>query len=265
MTRSVRPLGSVSTTEGALPTALVVGAMKCGTSALHTYLASHPEVSASTPKELNFLLGPDRAPAAPEDSWWRYGQWHRGVEWYAGRFDPARLVRVESSPGYTDPAHPEVAERAASLVPDARIVYLVRDPVARAVSQYRHHVRDGTETRPVEQALLDPASQYLARSRYHERIAPFLAAFPEGQLLVVVQERLRGDRRGELRRVFDHVGADPDFWHPDLAREIHLGGPAPELTPRLREELWRQVGDDVERFRDLLDDEVPEWEQPPAG
>jgi hypothetical protein len=246
----------------ALPTTVVVGAMKCGTSALHTYLAAHPDIAMSEPKEVNFFFGPATPPPGSPDTWWRHGQWHRGQEWYAAHFDGRRPVRGESSPGYTDPAHPEVPGRMAAVLPDVRLVYLVRDPVQRAVSQHRHHVRDGTEPRPPAEAVLDEDSQYLARSRYAERIAPFLEHFPREQLLVVVQERLLADRRGELRRVYRHVGADPDFWHPDLLERVHVGGEEGDVPSLLRRRVWERVGDDVDRLCDLVGDELPEWRRP---
>jgi hypothetical protein len=252
---------------GALPTAVVVGAMKCGTSALHTYLAAHPDISMSELKEVNFFFGSSQRPPGPAETWWRHGQWHRGTQWYAAHFDAASPVRGESSPGYTDPSHLEVPERMARLLPDVRLVYLVRDPLERAVSQYRHHLRDGTEPRPVEEALLDESSQYLARSRYAERIAPFLAHFRHEQLLVVVQERLLADRRGELRRVYAHVGADPDHWHPELLRRVHVGdeqgdqrGDAPDDVPAaLRHRFAERVADDVQELRGLVGDDLAEW------
>ena len=244
-----------------LPTLLVVGAMKAGTSALHHYLDAHPEIAMAPEKELNFFFGPSRPPAADPGTWWQWGQWHRGSEWYRSRFDGRFAIRGESSPGYTDPAHPEVAERVAGLLADARLVYLVRDPVERAVSQWRHHVKDGDESRPVEEAVLDPASQYVGRSRYHERVEPFLHHFPHEQLLVVVQERLLAERRRELARVYAHVGADPDFWSPALEPRVHVGATDPDpVDPALRAAFGERVEDDVRRLRALLGDPLPEWE-----
>lgn len=242
----------------ALPDLLVVGAMKCGTSALHEVLDRHPDVAMAPGKELNFFLGPDEPPHGDPDTWWLTGQWHRGPEWYAAQLDPDAQVRGESSPGYTDPSHPEVAARVRALVPDVRLVYLVRDPLERAVSQWRHHVRDGTERRPVEVALLDPASQYVDRSRYRERIAPFLELFVPEQLLVVVQERLRADPDREVRRVLAHAGADPARWDPS--------GPPPrpsttgtDLPVGLPDRFTERVADDVTAFRELLGDDLAEW------
>jgi hypothetical protein len=243
----------------ALPNTIVLGAMKCATTAMHRYLDAHPQISMSRLKEVNFFIGPDTAPHGDAETWWRSGHWHRGVDWYASLFDGSAPVRGETSPGYTSPDAPEVAPRMASLLPDARLVYLVRHPVERAVSQYRHHHRDGTERRALEEALLDPGSQYLARSRYHERLVPFLERFAAEQILVVVQERLLRDRGAQMAAVYRHLGADPDWRGDVLAHEFHVGGDRLGTPPALCESFMDRVGDDVARLRVLLDDDLPEW------
>jgi len=250
----------------ALPDVIVIGAMKCATSAVHAYLDAHPDIAMSRLKELNFFNGPEVAPHDDPQSWWRTGQWHRGLDWYASQFDPDAPVRGESSPAYTAPDSVEAAGRMASVVPGVRLVYLVRDPVERAVSQYAHHRRDGTERRSLREAVLDPGSQYLARSRYHERLAPYLALFDRGQVLVVVQERLLHRRDREIARIYEHAGVDPRWRHERHARRVHVG--ATEAAPAaadvadvadLRGEVLARVGDDVERLRGVLGDDIPEW------
>ncbi len=237
--------------DSSFPTMLVVGAMKCGTTAMHDLLAQHPEISMAPGKEVNYFYGPEQQPATDPGTWWRDGQWHRGPEWYASLFDPQTPVRGESSPGYTAPGHPEVAVRIAALLPDVRLVYLVRDPVDRAVSQWRHHRREGTERRPVDEAIIDRDSQYLARSRYHERIAPFLQHFAREQLLVVAQEDLLSDRSGTLRRVYQHVGADPDWCDHHLADDSPDAAAFP-VRDSLRAVVWEQVAEDAERLAELV-------------
>ncbi len=239
--------------------------MKCGTSALHDLLDRHPDVAMAPGKELNFFFGPDHPPHEDPEEWWRDGQWHRGLEWYAGCFDAAATVRGESSPGYTDPSHPEAPSRIHAVLPDVRLVYLVRDPFERALSQWRHHVRDGTEPRPAELALLDPASQYVDRSRYHERIAPYLDLFAREQLHVVVQERLRDHTDREVRGVLAHAGADPGRWEP--VGPSTPAGPTTtdDVPPGLRARFAGRVADDVAALRALLDDPLEEWGSVPAG
>lgn len=242
-----------------LPNAVIIGAMKCATTALHRYLGAHPEVAMTALKETNFFIGPPRAPHGLEREWWRSGQWHRGLSWYASLFDGRMPVRGESSPGYTSPANPEAATRMAAVIPHARLIYLVRDPLQRALSQYAHHRRDGAEDRPLEDALLDPDSQYLSRSRYFERLQPFLAHFPPQQILVLVQERLLADRRGQLHRVFRHVGVDPHWWDDGLARRCHVGGRVPAAPAALRRAFRARIAADVQCLREFLCDEFVEW------
>ena len=231
------------TSPGRLPTLIVIGAMKCGTTAVHRYLDAHPRIAMSPGKELDFFSGVRR----------------HDLTWYASRFDSRSELRGESSPGYTSPSFPDVAARMAAVLPGVRLVYLVREPVARAVSQYWHHRRDGAERRPLEEALLDEGSQYLARSRYFERLRPFLHHFDRDQIQVVVQERLQADPAGVMDAVYRHVGADG-------AEGIQLSVP-PEgrsetacVSPGLRDRLWERVTADVERLRDLLGEDLPEWD-----
>ncbi|HLK94289.1 MAG TPA: sulfotransferase [Nocardioidaceae bacterium] len=249
---------------GALPTVVVIGTMKCGTTALHRMLDSHPEIAMAESKELNFFIGPEVPPDPDPGTWWRTGQWHRGVRWYASQFDARFPVRGESSPGYTSPDHGEVAPRMADVLPDARIVFAVRDPVRRALSQYHHHRRDGAERRSPEEALLDPDAHYLSRGRYHERLQPFLQRFHREQILVVVQERLRSAPARELRAVHAHVGADPerDSRPESPQAPSHPGKPSPrraDVEGRLRDAARERLADDLARLRELIQDDIPEW------
>jgi len=241
--------------SGALPTFVVIGAMKCGTTALHRMLRGHPAIAMSDPKELNFFFG--TAPPAPDaDDRWAEGNWWRGVDWYAHHFPAHVPVRGESSPGYTSPDHPEVAARLADTLPAARLVYLVRDPIDRAVSQYHHHRRDGAEPRPLVEALLDPGSQYVARSRYSERLAPFLDHVPRQRILVVAMEDLRDERDATLTRVLSFLGAG-------APQSCDAGRPATRRPARLPRALHAQVAtmlrDDVTRLRDLTRHRFDRW------
>jgi hypothetical protein len=235
--------------------------MKCGTTSLHAYLDAHPQVGMARPKEINFFVGPESVDADAAAETWSLGNWHRGTDWYAGHFDPRYPVRGEASPGYTSPSHPEAAARMAAVVPAARLVYAVRDPVRRAVSQYGHHRREGTETRSLAEALLDPASQYVSRGRYLERLRPFLGtgAFA-GRITVVAQEELERDPRTTMRGLFAVLGVDPDAGAADEGTR-HNAAPeaAPELDRRLRAALADAFRDDADRLRAFAGREFPGW------
>lgn len=255
---------------GALANLVIIGAMKCATSALHRCLGQHPDIAMSRPKELNFFFADPTVPEAdsarverrcPDPVAWTPGNWQRGMAWYAGHFPSTAMVRGESSPGYTSPSHPGVAARMAATVPHARLVYLVRDPIERTLSQYRHHRREGAESRPLEAALLDPASQYIARGRYHERLVPFLERFPRSQICVVTQEELRTAPHATVRAVLAFVGVD-DRFEPgaEMQHHRHVTGPAsPRPSGRLRARLESAFVDDTRRLRELTGRSLASW------
>lgn len=238
-----------------LPNLVVIGAMKCGTTALHRLLDGHPDIAMAGGKELNFFFGPVTGPDVRDVS-----TWHRGTGWYARQFDGRAAIRGESSPGYTSPDHTEVAGRMAGLVADARLVYLVRDPIDRAVSQYRHHRTDGTESRPVAEALLDPESQYIARSRYCERLDPFLRHFASEQILIIDQADLLGDTRRCLERVHRFIGVAPVSRSATPARRWNAAdGPEVVLPEPVRERLRHALADDAARLRELTGQDFGHW------
>jgi hypothetical protein len=259
-----RSVGAAPELVGALPNLVIIGAMKCGTTSLHHYLDLHPSIAMARPKELNFFFGPDdtardREPDDRPD--WARGNWHRGPAWYAARFDPAAAVRGEASPGYTSPSYPAVAGRMARLIPGARLVYAVRDPIERAVSQYEHHRRQGTERRALAEALLDPGSQYIARGRYFERLQPFLdtAAF-RTSVSIVAQEELASTRRATLRELFELLDVDGDYWTPAMADRRNAAPAAPpRLDARLVQRLREHFQDDADRLREFAGRDFPRW------
>ena len=195
---------------GALPNLIVIGGLKCGTTSLHHYLSLHPDVAMSRPKELNFFVAELNSGL--------------GRDWYASHFDPAASVRGESSPHYTNrPRFEGVAERMRSLLPDARLVYVVRDPIDRVLSHYLHNVAGGYDDRPLPEALADERSAYWQRSRYAYQLEPYLDAFGPERVAVVSREELLRERRGTMRRVYEFAGVDPEFSSPEFEREWETG------------------------------------------
>jgi hypothetical protein len=179
-----------------LPTFVVIGAMKAGTTTLATHLDGHPEVFMSRPKEPQFFSQ----------------RWDRGLEWYEQLFEKAgdAVARGEASTTYTKlPMHPEAADRMAAIIPDARLIYLVRDPVDRMRSHWLHRVHEGEETRPIEQALREEP-RYTNRSRYAMQVEQYLKRFPRQHLCILQAEDMYADPAQALPNVFRFLGVDPD-------------------------------------------------------
>ena len=216
----------VRTEAGALPNLIVIGAQKCGTSGLHYYLSLHPEISVSRPKELNFFIAERN--------------WPKGVDWYRSHFDPNAKVRSEASPNYTAyPQHLDVPERMHSIVPDAKLLYMVRDPIDRIAAHWVHNYAKRREKGDLRTTLLHPNTSYLARSHYYAQLQRFLRLYPRERVVVIEQEELRNRRLETLRRIFDFAGVDPDFSHPGFAAQRHRtsrkrrGNPITHLLQRI--------------------------------
>jgi hypothetical protein len=196
--------------RGALPNLVVIGGLKCGTTSLHHYLNLHPEVEMSRPKELNFFVAELN--------------WPLGPDWYASHFSGRAAVRGESSPHYTNrPRFEGVAERMRSVVADARLVYMVRDPIDRMLSHYLHNVGGGYDDRTLADAFADPESAYVTRSRYFFQLEPYLEEFGPERIEIVGREELKRDRPATMSRVFAFLGVDPGFSSTQFEREWETG------------------------------------------
>ena len=208
----VKPLDQAApgaeTRAGALPNLIVIGAQKCGTSVLHYYLSLHPEVSMSKPKELNFFI--------------EERNWPRGIDWDKTQFDPDARVRGEASPNYTAfPQHEGVPQRMAEVVPDAKLIYMVRDPIERIAAHWVHNYAKRREKGTLEQTLVHPNTSYVTRSKYAMQLERFLEHYPKEQVLVFQQSELRHKRMETLRQVFEFIGVDAEFNHPRFEQERH--------------------------------------------
>jgi Sulfotransferase domain len=191
-----------------LPNFLIIGAAKAGTTSLYHYVRSHPQAFMPAKKELSFFC--------------EEYNWGKGIRWYERNFeDSGAAVAVgEASPRYTVyPIFRGVPERIVAVIPNVRLVYLVRDPIRRMQSHYLDRVLHGLEQRPVEEALsTDPF--YLTASRYALQLDQYRELFPSKRILVVCSEEMLSERERALARVFDFLGVDPGWQAPVLSEEF---------------------------------------------
>jgi hypothetical protein len=191
-----------------LPTFIVIGAMKGGTSSLHRYLAAHPEICMSSTKETDFFVAEKN--------------YSLGTDWYESQFCVPARHRGEASPNYTKwPYYAGVPERMHALVPDARLIYVVRDPVDRMISHFGHRVSKQSEARPIDNALQPTSKKYLAPSQYYTQLQQFQQYYPPERIMVVASEDLRDERRATLRSIFKFLEVDPTFDSEKFNREHH--------------------------------------------
>ena len=196
-------------TRGALPNLVIIGAQKCGTSGLHYLLGLHPEIQMSRPKELNFFV--------------KQGNWMRGIDWYAQHFDPDAKVRGEASPNYTAyPYRRGIPRRMQAVIPGAKLIYMVRDPLERIAAHWVHNYAKHRDKGDLRTTVNNPRASYVTRSRYAMQLDRLLRRYRLEQIMVIEQEDLRRDRAKTLRAVFEFAGVDPDFEHPSFSRDQHV-------------------------------------------
>jgi hypothetical protein len=190
--------------DGALPTFFIIGTPKAGTTSLHHYLGQHPGIQMSSTKEPNFFA----PPLNPANERRRVSS----LDKYERLFDPAFEVRGEASTAYTEyPFRQGVPQRIKELVPSAKLIYLVRDPVARTLSHYHHLVASEGERKSLEETLSnlsDPRSPCICASLYALQLELYLRHFQQEKILVIDQAQLLSDRRSTLRRVFAFLDVD---------------------------------------------------------
>lgn len=239
-----------------LPGAVILGAQKCGTTSLHGYLVQHPGVIAPLRKEVHYFDV-------------NYG---RGEHWYRAHFgrtgEPG--LNLDSSPYYL--FHPLVPQRLAALLPGAKLIVLLRDPVRRAYSHYWHERDRGRESLSFEDAIAAEPERtakaaeqlargeiessdahrsysYLARGRYAQQLERWFARFPREQLCVLRFESLAQEPLVVLNRTLGFVGL------PALERvqlEKRNVGKYPPLAPATRERLQAVFEPENRRLEQLL-------------
>lgn len=220
--------------EPVAPSFFVVGAQKAGTTALHHYLARHPDIFLPAIKETHFF----------DDG---HGEFQRGIHYYIDEYfhaGPNYKLAGEVDPEYL--FFPEAASRIAKCFPKAKLIFIFRDPVARAYSHYQMSLSRGRERLDFAHALaredvrmeLTPESlnadaervtyqpaadsdkerrrifthvaksdfSYRTRGLYFRQVSRYLSFFPQEQMLFLLAEDLKVDATETLRRVYKYLG-----------------------------------------------------------
>lgn len=239
------------------PDVLIVGAQRAGTSSVYRYLGGHPDVAPSLRKETEYF------------SYY----YDRGEYWYRAHFPLTmrrlahRLVRrrsfvsFEATPDYL--VDPRAARRAARLVPHAKIIVLLRDPVTRAFSHYRHMTRLGYETLPFEAAIAEEELRigeardrlttdesfvskaflrfsYLERGQYARQLRTWFECFERDRVLAIRSEDLYAEPSRSFDTILRFVGLPR--WRPaafaNYSYNARIGQPEqPPIAASTRSDL----------------------------
>lgn len=225
---------------GRLPTFVIIGAAKAGTSALAYTVGEHPDAYLVPNKEVYFFDRDDI--------------YANGVEWYRERFAGASSERAigEASPSYL--FFPAAPARMAALIPDAKLIAILRDPVARAYSQYGHERFYARERRSFSRAIDEelgegpdagPPFYYVERGRYLPQLLRVCEHYPRESLLVLLSDDLSAAPEETFARVFRFLGID-DTVRPTKVGEVINPYRENRFPPlwrfMMRHSLWHKLG-----------------------
>ena len=226
----------------AVPDFIIGGAPKCGTTTLHYVLDQHPEIGLPRGEIFFFdaddpVTHPDFFRVAGNRLEWQDARTGNAFAWYLAQF-AALAGKRHIGEDTTTYLMSEVApRRIRNLLPNARLIFMLRHPVRRAYSQYWHHVNSGRIAVPLERAITNHPSIILG-STYVSGLRRFLDHFPREQLKVVFFEDMVRDMKTTVDDVTQFLGAAPmtvdgaDTWHnrtyysalPALQRAFNIVG-----------------------------------------
>jgi sulfotransferase family protein len=209
------------------PNLFLIGAMKSGTTSLHAYLGSHPQIFMCPQKEPEFF--------AKEEIW------SLGEEWYVKLFAAvgSELVIGESSTVYSRIPHfPGVAERIANFNSEARFIYIMRDPVERTISQYWYHVRFCGERRGMLTAIREDP-HFTDASNYAMQLAPYFERFGSDRIATLTFEELSRNPLNVSRELFAWLGVDASFVPSNLDQRENV---TPQVIVLPKTGLLNHVG-----------------------
>lgn len=219
-----------------LPKFIVIGAQKAGTTSLFHYLADHPQVYLHPIKEINYFAWPDTMRSL-----------RRYVRYFAKA--PRGAVCGDVSTDYAKyPNIQHVPERMWKLLPDAKLIYLVRHPVRRAISHYHHKLLQGVRgMAPIDEELR-AGHDYTDFGRYYMQLEQYLKYFDSRQIQVVVFEEWLADKANTMSRIFRHIGCDASYTPTNLDLRANAADASVQLT-RLVHLLSRMPGYQSVRFK----------------
>jgi Sulfotransferase family len=226
-----------------LPTFFIIGAPRAGMTSLSLYLAQHAQIQIPSNPEPHFFAGAENGIPYPPGR-------VESLEDYERLFDPSFEVRGEASPSYAVyPRRKNVPARIQELVPEAKFIYLVRDPVERTLSHYLHASVVEGEGRSLREALgdlSDPYSPYVCASRYATQLEQYLSCFPIESFHVVDYADLQTDQDATLRGILSFLDV------ADTNDALAFVGEFELLTPDFPERIDRVVKSSLSPLPDRL-------------
>lgn len=239
------------------PDFLIIGAAKCGTTALHNYLGQHPQVFMTEVKEPRFFLVYNNELQKQiniKDNRSIFNKYD-SFDKYASLFaNAADKVKGESSPQYL--AYPHCSAAIKSLKPEMKLIVILRNPVERAYSQFIMHKNWRIEPKSFEEAVFDELKgkrrqlpidmQYLKCGLYYQQLLPYFDCFSLASFLILKHEDLKFNPQETLRKIFIFLGVEPDFkvdftgkHNVSMIRRFRKGGSVDTILSRTQNGFYK--------------------------
>lgn len=246
------------------PTFVIAGGQRCGTTTLYALCDEHPEIYMAKPAwpEPKFFLNEATA--------------EQGRQWYLDRWfansEPVLAVG-EKSTSYLET--PGTASRMKQMFPELRVVFILRHPVERAISNYRFSCRNRLETLTLEEAIENEDARlrdqsfselsahpfaYQRRGRYFEHLEQYFEVFPPQHLKLLLNDDLNNQGEQLCEDLFTFLGVDPRFI-PQSLRLKHNEGTNDNLrvSQALMDQMLASFAADNLRLGKYLDRDLSAW------
>lgn len=201
-----------------LPNFLIIGAPRCATTSLYHYLRLHPEIFMSSVKEPRYFIYTDYPTKLMPKI-----QVITSLEDYKKLFIDVQNEHMIGEATATYIGRADVPQRIQSLIPDCKLIIMLRKPTERTISHYRLRMNEGKEARSLEKVIADerqlfpiidaPLNTYATTfSFYHAHLTRFLEIFPKEQIHIELVEDFQADTKATLNRIYHFLGVSPDFF-----------------------------------------------------
>ncbi len=245
-----------------LPDFLIIGAAKAGTTSLFNYLIQHPSVASPTRKEISYFST----------------HYRKGINWYKSHFplisemkSEGKTLCGEASPYYL--SHPLAPGRTHELLPDVKLIVLLRNPIDRAISNYKHIVRLGFEKETFEKAIeLEPVRlegeeqkivsdgnyfslvhqyhSYLNRGIYWKELERWFKYYPRNKILIINSESFYHDPAPWFDNTLNFLNISP--WKPGNFMQFNKSSENIPIPAGLRLKLSEFYKPHNERLYELI-------------
>ncbi len=189
-----------------IPDFLVLGGMRCGTTSIYEWLREHPQIALPPNKKGVYYFS---------------RHYDKGLQWYSDFFKNARgkcKGEVTSYYLYSD----KCPQRIFKTKPDVKLIVILRNPVERAYSEFKFHIKENGQFQAFDM-FLSQKPEATIKGLYYKHISKYLEYFPKEQFQIIIFEEMISHPKASIRQIFNFLGVDADFTPNSLEKRANPG------------------------------------------